>query len=61
MYRLRGRNRELAIAAGFPTEYDRLALMAVSIYHLSHWRNDVSVANYILGVAADMVLEKTED
>lgn len=61
VYRLRGRNRELAIAAGFPTEYDRLALMVVSIFVLSHWRNDVSVANYLLAAAADMVFEKAKN
>ena len=47
-YRLRGANRELAQRLGRPTEYDRLAVMAVSVYHLSHWRCDVTVSNYLL-------------
>ena len=50
VYRLRGNNRRLAIAKGLPTEYDKLALMAVSVYHLSHWRLDVTVSNYMLSV-----------
>lgn len=27
--------------------YNRLALMAVSVFHLSHWRLDVTVTNYM--------------
>lgn len=27
--------------------YDRVALMAVSVFHLAHWRADVTVANYM--------------
>ncbi len=47
-YKLRGKNREKAIKTGRPTEYNRLALMMVSVFHLSHWRLDVTVTNYIL-------------
>ena len=47
-YVLRGENKERAIAAGRPTEYDRVALMCVSVWHLSHWRCDVTVKNYML-------------
>lgn len=47
-YRLRGENRERAIAAGRPVEYDRVALMCVSVFHLAHWRNDVTARNYML-------------
>lgn len=47
-YLLRGENREKAEAAGQPTEYNRLALLAVSVYHLSHWRLDVTVTNYLI-------------
>lgn len=47
-YRLRGANREKAERTGRPTEYNRLALMMVSVFHLSHWRLDVTVTNYIL-------------
>lgn len=49
-YVLRGHNRELAIKCGLPVSYDRLALLAVSVYHLAHWRHDVTVANYLLAI-----------
>ena len=49
-YVLRGHNRKLALKNGLPVSYDRLALLAVSIYHLAHWRHDVTVANYLLAV-----------
>ena len=49
-YYIRGKNKELAIAHGLPLVYDRLALMAVSVFHLSHWRLDVTVSNYLLAV-----------
>lgn len=47
-YRIRGKNRKQAIANGLPVVYDRLAIMAVSVFHLSHWRCDVTVDNYLL-------------
>lgn len=47
-YKIRGANRQKAIAQGLPVEYDRRALLAVSVFHLSHWRLDVTVTNYIL-------------
>lgn len=49
-YWIRGGNRQLAIRHGLPTSYDRLAVMAVSVFHLSHWRCDVTVGNYLLAV-----------
>ena len=49
-YVLRGNNRKLAQKHGLPLQYDRLALLAVSIFHLSHWRHDVTVANYLLAL-----------
>ena len=49
-YCIRGNNRQLALANGLPIKYDRLAVMAVSIFHLSHWRCDVTVGNYLLAV-----------
>ena len=49
-YVLRGHKRELAQKHGLPVSYDRLALLAVSIFHLAHWRHDVTVANYLLAV-----------
>lgn len=47
-YVLRGENKTKATALGLPVEYDRLALMAVSILCLSHWRLDVTVVNYMV-------------
>lgn len=47
-YTLRGKNRELAIQKGLPLRYNKLALLATSIFKLSHWRNDVTVASYLL-------------
>lgn len=47
-YRLHGANRELAQRLGLPIEYDRLAVLATSVFHLSHWRNGVTVSNYLL-------------
>ena len=49
-YFLRGDNKKFAQAHGLPTAYDRLALTAVSVFHLSHWRNDVSAESYLLAV-----------
>ena len=47
-YRLRGDNLTKALASGSPTEYNRLALMCVSVMHLAHWRLDVTVTNYVV-------------
>lgn len=47
-YVLRGDNRKKALAAGLPLKYNRLALMAVSTFHLSHWRLDVTATNYMV-------------
>ena len=47
-YHLRGANRRVAIARGRPTSYDRLALACVSVFHLSHFRNEVSCKHYML-------------
>lgn len=47
-YKLRGENRQKAIEQGKKTEYNRLALMMVSVLHLSHWRLDVTVTNYLI-------------
>lgn len=48
LYRLRGNNYDRAVINGRPTRYNRIALMAVSIFHLSHWRLDVTVKNYMI-------------
>jgi hypothetical protein len=47
-YTLRGKNRALAISKGLPLRYHKLALLATSIFKLSHWRNDVTVVSYLL-------------
>ena len=47
VYSLRGKNRALALQKGLPLHYDKLALMATSIFKLSHWRNDVTISSYI--------------
>lgn len=47
-YLLRGENLRKAQALGVPDRYNRLALMCVSVMHLSHWRLDVTVINYIV-------------
>ena len=47
-YYLRGANRRVAIERGRPTAYDRLALACVSVFHLSHFRNEVTCKHYTL-------------
>lgn len=47
MYQMRGESRKLAEEHERPTDYDRVALMAVSALHLAHWRLDVTVVNYL--------------
>lgn len=49
-YFLRSENKKFAEQHGLPVAYDRLALTAVSIFHLSHWRNDVSAESYLIAV-----------
>lgn len=49
-YYIRGLNRKFAKEHGLALEYNRLALMAVSVFHLSHWRTNVAVANYLLAL-----------
>lgn len=46
-YKLRGKNRTLAQEKGKPVVYDRLALRAVSVLHLSHWRDNITI-DYLL-------------
>lgn len=47
-YYLRGANRQAAIERGRPVQYNRLALLAVSVFSLSHWRLDVVSKFYII-------------
>lgn len=49
-YYLRGDLRKLALAKGLPVRYDRLAVMAVSVFRTSHFRTSVTVENYFLAV-----------
>ena len=46
-YVCRGHVRQSLGNAGRSVSYDRLALMAVSVLHLAHWRCDVTVKNYM--------------
>ena len=48
IYSLRGKNRALALRKGLPISYDKRALLATSIFKLSHWRNDVTIGSYLL-------------
>lgn len=57
-YIMRGKNRELAKRMGFQYSFDRLSVLAVSIFHLAHWRNDVSVRNYIMAALVDEAMQK---
>ena len=45
-YICRGSIRRNMMQNGRAIRYDRLALMAVSVFHLAHWRADVTVAHY---------------
>lgn len=47
-YLLRGENLRKAESLELPTAYNRLALMCVSVFHLSHWRLDVTAVNYMV-------------
>ena len=47
-YVLRGKTRAFAIKNGLPVRYNRMAVLATSIFSLSHWREDVTVASYLL-------------
>lgn len=47
VYQMRGESKKLAEEHERPTDYDRVALMAVSVLQLAHWRLDVTVINYL--------------
>ena len=47
-YICRGENAEHLRRAGRSPVLDKLAVMAVSVFHLSHWRADVTVKNYLV-------------
>ena len=44
---MRGENKRVAQSHGRPTAYNRLAFLCVSVFHLSHWRIDVTRVNYM--------------
>lgn len=47
-YWLHSSNRQAAILNDRPVSYDRLALCCVSVFALSHWRNEVTVKHYMI-------------
>ena len=47
LYKLRGANRQKAIANGRPVVYDSMALLATAEFHLAHHRFDVVSVNYM--------------
>ena len=47
-YTLRAKNRKLAIEKGLSVNYDKRALLATSMFKLAHFRNDVTIASYML-------------
>lgn len=47
-YYLRGANRQAALERGRPVAYDRLAVLATSVFSLSHWRLDVAAKSYLI-------------
>lgn len=47
-YVLRGKTRAFAIKNGLPVRYNRMAVLATSIFMLSHWREDVTICSYLL-------------
>lgn len=47
-YWLHGANRQAAILNDRPVSYDRLALCCVSVFALSHWRNEMTVKHYMI-------------
>ncbi len=47
-YYCRGKNKALCQKLGIPWIYDKLALMAVSVFHLSHNRLDVTAESYMI-------------
>lgn len=47
-YKTKGKCRKLAIEKNLPVSYNKLALTAVSVFHLAHWRNNVTVQSYLL-------------
>lgn len=47
-YYTRGINHDRLMEQGLPTHYDREAVMMASVFCLSHYREDVTVTNYLI-------------
>lgn len=47
-YIIAGMNRKLAEFYHYQMGFDRLAVMAVTVFHLSHWRVNVAINSYLL-------------
>ena len=47
-YITRGHTREISEANHGRACWNRLAVMAVSVFHLSHWRSNVTINNYLI-------------
>ena len=47
VYVLRGKNKEYALEHGLPLYYNKLAVLATSIFKLSHWRLNVCLQSYL--------------
>ena len=46
-YYCRGAVRRSMLAQGRPVTYDRVALMAISVFNLAHWRAEVTIKHYM--------------
>ena len=46
-YYLRGKNRANAISRGGSIKFNKLAVLATSVFKLAHWRLDVTINNYL--------------
>lgn len=47
-YQTRGNVRQRFLELGLPTKYDRLVIMYISVFYLSHWRAPVTVKHYMV-------------
>ena len=47
-YVLRGKSRERARKLGYPVKFLKIAVLATSVFKLSHWRNDVTIHSYLM-------------
>ena len=47
-YIIAGMNRKLAEFYHYQMRFDCLAVMAVTVFHLSHWRVNMAISSYLL-------------